>query len=425
MSVLYVWDPTEIKYKEVPYPIVRKNNKYYNSIGYRYTTKTGRYIRIWGSGNYRAAAPAIVPFPSGEWTDICNMLESHYLGFINVSAYWKIGDSRIFHIDEIPATDTMPGQPAQDIELTIVDFNKDELTTPGVFRKKAAVSLIAKNILENRAITHTSEIAIPWTNWVRRNWLANDLFNAFGESVNKRIQSVKKNTYRLNSNGIASTTNDTIWMPSATEMANVYPAEGIFYEYYAKNGAEARIDKSLENTDVETDIYLDLNLIDEYFTISNGSIPLYYDGSWGGWINGNRGRNSSSSGSSFIAKKPFTATIEWSVSSERNYDKIWIDCQGSRVVNGPSGSASGSFVRTFNTGDALSMSYSKDGSVHSGSDTACIKIKTLAASTYYPTRTTWDTGLFNIDGKTGNYVGTSGSRFGQTANSPIKIGFCL
>ena len=149
MSVLYVWDPTEIKYKEVPYPIVRKNNKYYNSIGYRYTTKTGRYIRIWGSGNYRAAAPAIVPFPSGEWTDICNMLESHYLGFINVSAYWKIGDSRIFHIDEIPATDTMPGQPAQDIELTIVDFNKDELTSPGVFRKKAAVTLIAKNILEN------------------------------------------------------------------------------------------------------------------------------------------------------------------------------------------------------------------------------------------------------------------------------------
>ena len=45
MSVLYVWDPTEIKYKEVPYPIVRMNNKYYNSIGYRYTTKTGRYIR--------------------------------------------------------------------------------------------------------------------------------------------------------------------------------------------------------------------------------------------------------------------------------------------------------------------------------------------------------------------------------------------
>lgn len=425
MSVLYVWDSENIRYKEVPYPIVRQNHKYYNSIGYRYTSKTGRYIRIWGSGNYRAAAPAIVPFVSGEWKDICNMLESHYLGFINVAAYWKVGDSRVFHIDEIPATDTMPGQPAQDIELTIVDFNKDELTNPGTFRKKAAVSLIAKTVLENRGITHTSEVAIPWTNWVRRQWLQNNLFDALGEDVNSKIQTVKKKTYRLNSNGIASTTNDTIWMPSATEMANAYPVEGIFYDYYSKNGAEARKDQLLIDNAVETNIYLDSNLVADYFTISNGAIPLTYNASWAGWINTNQGRHSSSSGSTFTAKKAFTATIEWSVSSERNYDKIWIDCQGSRRVNGVSGGTSGSFQVTFNAGDTLSMSYSKDGSVNSGSDTACIKIKTLAASTYYPTRTIWDTGLFCIDGKNGNYVGTGGSRFAQASNSPIKIGFCL
>ena len=69
-------------------------------------------------------------------------------------------------------------------------------------------------------------------------------------------------------------------------------------------------------------------------------------------------------------------TINWTVSSEANYDKFTIKVNGTARsdVNAVSGTKNGSFTIELSAGDVITFTYSKDSSSASGSDCATFTI---------------------------------------------------
>lgn len=91
----------------------------------------------------------------------------------------------------------------------------------------------------------------------------------------------------------------------------------------------------------------------------------------GGWTSTNHTHSSTSEKTiTFTAKADDVLRFNWSVSSESGCDRLYVQLDGSTVVNGVSGSQSSNFTRTFASDGShtLYMYYSKDGSVHSGLD---------------------------------------------------------
>lgn len=89
----------------------------------------------------------------------------------------------------------------------------------------------------------------------------------------------------------------------------------------------------------------------------------------------------STSNYTITATAPMTVSFNYSISSESGWDYLTIYVNGSTVVQ-VSGSQSGEYSRTLNTGDTITFTYKKDGSGSSGSDTAYITNLTFTSTEY-------------------------------------------
>ncbi len=95
------------------------------------------------------------------------------------------------------------------------------------------------------------------------------------------------------------------------------------------------------------------------FTESNGK-----------WTSDNKGKSSTTA--STIWTVAGYSKIKWTVSSEKNYDKLIIKVDGVEKVSGASGSDSGTISLAADSEHTVEASYSKDGSSDSGSDCATL-----------------------------------------------------
>ena len=99
------------------------------------------------------------------------------------------------------------------------------------------------------------------------------------------------------------------------------------------------------------------------------------------WKSNNKGKNSTSAISTFTidAPKNMEYSFNWSVSSESNYDKLTITCNGTTILNGVSGTKNGTQKITLKSGtNTLKATYSKDSSSASGEDCATITLPNIS-----------------------------------------------
>lgn len=425
MSTLYTWDPVDICWKIIPDPKAYVDNSWHKSSGFRFNKDIGRYMKLWGEG-FR---PSKVSFANATWDEIKFILNGYYVGLLDINNYWEVGESRMFNVAEIPAGTTNELQPAQQIEMQIVDIAKDDLATPTLFRNKAALSLISKDVLQakgNISVAGLSSYTTPWTNTVRRTWCNNDFLNALDSDIASEVQQVKKITAR-NSDTTQYKSNDFVWIPSTTELVGTYPREGSQYKYYAENGASSRIAPSLLPTTNPT--VIDGDNISTYFIYDKPEVYNFgYDYTNKRWYSGNKGVNNGRAAAKFTARQDITFTINLTVSSQANYDKayLYVSNTGTNVVNGISGNnVSSNHTITLLKGEYIQISYIKNASTNSYDDRLYFKITTTDLDIdSYITRTINDTGIQSITGYTGEY---NGYNYGGTSYNDfyMKIGFCL
>lgn len=67
-------------------------------------------------------------------------------------------------------------------------------------------------------------------------------------------------------------------------------------------------------------------------------------------------------------------TVSWTVSSEKGFDKFSLYINGEIVGEQMSGEVSGSLTVTFNAGDTIYLSYSKDNLTDAFDDTVTLTL---------------------------------------------------
>lgn len=107
--------------------------------------------------------------------------------------------------------------------------------------------------------------------------------------------------------------------------------------------------------------------ISELFTVQNNS--YYFAGNGSVFTSNNASRANSEAVTTLTAKYACTVTYDYSVSSETN-DKLTIKEKNTTVVNGLSGTQSGSRSVSLNAGDTISFSYKKNGYTNRNNDNA-------------------------------------------------------
>lgn len=143
----------------------------------------------------------IVTWADGSWEDISKMLEAHYAGKIDISDYWAVGDTKTgIQLAAMSATGVSESHSAQSIDLVIVGFNHDNLSSGG----KAAVTLSLKNSLNSTVVymLNSSDNGYTYANWSacrRRTWMSNVFEKALPTDIRNLIKSVSKISVAANS----------------------------------------------------------------------------------------------------------------------------------------------------------------------------------------------------------------------------------
>ena len=184
--------------------------------------------------------PKIVTFADGTDAEIAAMLEAHYRGDINIEEYWNVGDTRVVHINT--TNSGTASHVAQNMNMVIMDFNHDDLSTPINGVSKAAVSVGFREMMGNNG---TSENEYYWgskhapvaddENYSAsplRTWLNGGLLNALPSTFSSIIKEVNKKNlvYHSKADKAPLITRDKIWLLSYPEMFGTQS-----YSYYKGN----------------------------------------------------------------------------------------------------------------------------------------------------------------------------------------------
>lgn len=180
----------------------------------------------------------IVTFADGTDEEILAMVQAHYDDKIKLSDYWAIGDTRTVTLSAMSATYVGESHSSQDVQLTIIDFDHDDLVTPINGKTKAAISVQLKNCLNAKGYMNSSNTnSGGWEESARRKWCNDIFYNAIPSILRNGIKQVIKKNYKVyNSNNI-TTTSDYCFLLSETEIFgekrhSIDSTEGTQYEYY-------------------------------------------------------------------------------------------------------------------------------------------------------------------------------------------------
>lgn len=154
---------------------------------------------------YKGETIKIVTFQDGTDEEIAAMLEAHYKGKINIGDYWKVGDTRIMHLNAMEATSPYADEShiAQDMVMVIIGIEHDTLKEQIGTRTKAAITLQCRETLGSNG---SKEKGYYWGSSVkpslnanysqnpRRTWLNDTFINSMPTTFSSLIKTViKKN----------------------------------------------------------------------------------------------------------------------------------------------------------------------------------------------------------------------------------------
>ena len=177
----------------------------------------------------------LVPWSSGSDQEITDMINSYYNGEItleDVKSVWSIGDVRNVDISAMTATGVGESHRAQTVEMEILDFDHDTLTTPVGNITKALITVDMKNCLRDANVTDTTGSSNTehgymnssstnvggWTSCARRTWCNNVFYNALPAYFKSLVKPVDKLTSAGNTSATINTDSDYCFLLSEIEI---------------------------------------------------------------------------------------------------------------------------------------------------------------------------------------------------------------
>ena len=227
-----------------------------------------------GSVLTAALAPALVAWPSGTDAQISNMVEAYYNGYYSlndIKSVWSIGDSRNVDLSAMLATGVGEQHRAQTVEMVIIGFDHDTLTTPINNKTKALITVQMKNCLRDASVSDTGGSSNTehgymnssntnvngWRGCARRTWCNNVFYTALSSGFKALVKQANHSTTVGNQGTSLETTADYCFLPSEWEIfgAKTYAAaqEGTQYEYYKTAANRYKLPKW--NSSVVSDIW--------------------------------------------------------------------------------------------------------------------------------------------------------------------------
>ena len=178
------------------------------------------------------------PFAECTPKDIADIARAYYNGLYTVDQikkYWPLGATNTIQLSAMEAEYSNVAHAQQNVQLQIIDHEKDILTTPINGKTNAFVSIQLKNCL-----TEGSFIQNNWNTSDIRQWCNTTFINALPSSLANSIKPVNK-VSRLE-DGTSVTTSDSAWLISARELIGSHEQYSIessgitIYKYYEDPG---------------------------------------------------------------------------------------------------------------------------------------------------------------------------------------------
>lgn len=198
--------------------------------------------------------PALVPWATGTDDQIVAMVNGYYDGALTIDeikSVWSIGDCRSVDLAAMEAVYVGESHRAQTVELQILGFEHDTLTTTIGKKTKALITVDLKNCLRDATVSDTDgknntehgymndsiSNTGGWTSCKRRTWCNDTFYNALPQYIKDLVKHVDK----LTSAGIMSPTintdSDRCFLLSEIEIfGNISQStagEGVQYGWFA------------------------------------------------------------------------------------------------------------------------------------------------------------------------------------------------
>ena len=130
----------------------------------------------------------IVTWADGSWEDIGAMIEAHYAGDINITDYWKYGDTRRIKLKN-----------GEFIDLVLIGNNHDDLVTYVNGVTKAAFTVQTRDCLETKMRMFDSYDDPKFSSWSEseiRKYLNTEFKSLLSDELQSLIKTIRKVTYR-------------------------------------------------------------------------------------------------------------------------------------------------------------------------------------------------------------------------------------
>ena len=207
---------------------------------------------------YEPKKPALVSWTTGTNDEITAMVNAYYDGKLSldeIKSVWHLGDTRSVDLAAMEATGVGESHRAQTVEMEILDFDHDTLTTPVGSITKALITVDMKGCLrmysqytqdgssntENGYINSTNTNEGGWTSCDRRTWCNNVFYNAFPSYFKNLVKPVDKLTSAGRGSSTINTDSDYCFLPSEVEVfgsvTNSYVGEGSQYMLFSNDSS--------------------------------------------------------------------------------------------------------------------------------------------------------------------------------------------
>ena len=177
----------------------------------------------------------LVPWSTGTDEEITAMVNAYYSGKFtldDVKSVWHLGDTRSVDLAAMEATGVRESHRAQTVEMEILDFNHDTLTTPIGSITESLITVDLKNCLRNATVTDTTGGSNTengymnsrdtnvggWTSCARRTWCNNVFYNALPSYFKTLVKPVNKLTSAGNASSTINTDSDYCFLLSEIEI---------------------------------------------------------------------------------------------------------------------------------------------------------------------------------------------------------------
>lgn len=200
----------------------------------------------------------LVSWSTGTDEEISDMVEGYYSGELTleqIQSVWSIGDTRDITIAAMEATDVGESHREQVVQVQILGFGHDDLTTAINGKTKALITVDLKNCLrdanvadndganntEHGYMNSTNTNNGGWTSCARRTWCNNVFYNALPSYMKDLVKPVNKKTSAGNQSSTINTDSDKCFLLSEIEIFGSVTysksSEGSQYAWYANAAA--------------------------------------------------------------------------------------------------------------------------------------------------------------------------------------------